>query len=48
MDEILSALFEGLVKANERLDDLTDELNGFEGEYAKDKELIQKQIDSVY
>ena len=48
MDEILSTLVEGLVKANERLDDLTAEINGFEGEYAKDKELIQKQIDSVY
>lgn len=48
MDEILSTLVEGLVKANERLDDLTAEINGFEGEYAKDKELIQNQIDNVY
>ena len=47
MDEILSTLFEAIANLNQTQKDLTDELNGFEDAYSKDKELLQKQVDEL-
>ncbi len=48
MDEVLlPTIFEAIANLNQQQKDLTDELNGFEDVYSKDKALITKQIEDI-
>jgi len=48
MDEVLlPTLFEALANLKAKTDDLVEELNSFEGEYSKDRDLINTQIEDL-